>query len=130
MTASRYAEAHHITVSPRGKRDGPIDLALAEQRLTRRHITTVTSFVVAAHLVAATDLVGSLPQSIVALMSRTLPITALQIPVCIPDFEVSLIWHDRDEHDPGHQWLRHQILESFGELGLSVGVRAEMPATI
>jgi DNA-binding transcriptional LysR family regulator len=130
MTASRYAEAHHITVSPRGKRDGPIDLALAEQGLTRRHITTVTSFVVAAHLVAATDLVGSLPQSIVALMSRTLPITALQIPVCIPDFEVSLIWHDRDEHDPGHQWLRHQILESFGELGLSVGVRAEMPATI
>ncbi|MEY3360469.1 MAG: hypothetical protein RL531_188 [Actinomycetota bacterium] len=127
MTAKRYAEAHHLTVSPKGKPHGPIDHALAELGLTRRHITTVTSFVVAAHLVAATDLVGSLPQSIVALMSRTLPITALEIPVFIPDFEVSLIWHDRHQHDPGHKWLRQQILESFNELSRAIGTRAEMP---
>jgi DNA-binding transcriptional LysR family regulator len=121
MTAARYAEADHITVSPRGKRAGPIDRALAELGLTRRHITTVTSFVVAAHLVAATDLVGSLPQSIVALMSRTLPITALDIPLVVPDFGVSLIWHERDQHDPVHQWLRQQILDSFNELGRAAG---------
>jgi len=129
MTATRYAEADHITVSPRGKRDGPIDRALAELGLTRRQITTVTSFVVAAHLVAATDLVGSLPQSIVALMSRTLPITALEIPVFIPDFEVSLIWHDRHQHDPGHKWLRQQILESFNELSRGAFAGAGTPTT-
>ncbi len=129
MTATRYAESHHITVSPRGKRNGPIDHALTELGLTRRHITSVTSFVVAAHLVAATDLVGSLPRSIVALMSRTLPITALDIPLVIPDFEVSLIWHDRHQHDPGHQWLRQQILESFNELSRAVGPPAETLTT-
>ncbi len=129
MTAARYAEAHHITVSPRGKRSGPIDRALAELGLSRRRVTTVTSFVVAAHLVAATDLVGSLPQSIVALMSRSLPITAVEIPVLIPDFEVSLIWHDRHQHDPGHQWLRRQILDSFTELDRAVGSGAEKPDT-
>ncbi|MFM7225271.1 MAG: LysR family transcriptional regulator, partial [Actinomycetota bacterium] len=126
MTAKRYAEAHHITVSPKGKRSGPIDDALGEHGLVREHVTTVTSFVVAAHLVAATDLVGSLPLSIVALMSRTLPIAAVDIPATIPSFDIHLIWHQRDERDVAHQWLRSQILESFTELRRTV---AAYPAT-
>ena len=129
MTAKRYAEAHHITVSPKGKRDGPIDHALAERGLIREHVTTVTSFVVAAHLVAATDLVGSLPLSIVALMSRTLPITALDIPASVPSFDISLIWHHRDEHDVSHQWLRQQILESFDELRRAVDAHSATTST-
>lgn len=116
VTAQRFAEAHHITVSPKGKRSGPIDEALAELGLVREHVTTVTSFVVAAHLVAVTDLVGSLPLSMVALMSRTLPITAVNIPVATPSFDIHLIWHLRDEHDVAHRWLRRQILEAFNEL--------------
>lgn len=129
MTAKRYAEAHHITVSPKGKRSGPIDHALAEQGLAREHVTTVTSFVVAAHLVAATDLVGSLPLSIVALMSRTLPITAMNIPAAIPSVDVHLIWHRRDEHDVAHRWLRRQILESFTELRQAVATHAATKST-
>jgi len=121
MTAKCFAEAHHITVSPKGKRTGPIDHALAEVGLRREHVTTVTSFVVAAHLVAATDLVGSLPHSIVALMSQSLPIEAVAIPVAVPDFHINLIWHQRDHHDVAHQWLRQQILESFEDLGHGSG---------
>lgn len=127
MTAKRFAEAHHITVSPKGKRAGPIDHALADVGLRRESITTVTSFVVAAHLVAATDLVGSLPHSIVALISQSLPIEALAIPVAVPDFDMNLIWHRRDQHDAAHQWLRQQILESFQDLKRSAGTRAERP---
>ena len=126
MTAKRFAEAHHITVSPKGKRAGPIDHALLEVGLRRGHITTVTSFVVAAHLVAATDLVGSLPRSIVALMSQSLPIEAMAIPVSLPDFDIHLIWHQRDQLDPAHQWFRQQILESFDDIKREAGPRAAM----
>lgn len=127
MTAKRFAEAHHVTVSPKGKRTGPIDHALADVGLRREYITTVTSFVVAAHLVAATDLVGSLPHSIVALMSQSLPIVAVAIPVAVPDFDINLIWHRRDQHDAAHQWLRQQILESFDDLRGAAGTREERP---
>lgn len=127
-TAKRFAEAHHVTVSPKGKRSGPIDHALAERGLTREHVTTVTSFVVAAHLVASTDLVGSLPHSIVALMSGTLPITAMELPVAVPSFDLSLIWHQRDENDVAHQWLRQQIFESSGELRRMAA--AHLPTTV
>jgi DNA-binding transcriptional LysR family regulator len=91
--------------------------------LSRERVTTVTSFVVAAHLVAATDLVGALPHSIVALMSRSLPIEAVAIPVPVPDFDIHLIWHKRDQHDAAHQWLRQQILESFDAFRRAAGAR-------
>lgn len=127
MTAKRFAEAHHVTVSPKGKRTGPIDHALADIGSRREYITTVTSFVVAAHLVAATDLVGSLPHSIVALMSQSLPIESVAIPLAVPDFDINLSWHRRDQHDVAHQWLRQQILESFDDVRGAAVTREERP---
>ncbi|MFZ9398303.1 MAG: LysR family transcriptional regulator [Ilumatobacteraceae bacterium] len=121
MTPRRYAAARHVTVSPKGKRRGPIDSALEELGLEREHVTTITSFVVAAHLVAATDLVGSLPSSVVSVMARTLPIRALEIPLTVPTFDLNLVWHVRDDLDAAHLWLRQQILEAFGELQLKSG---------
>ncbi len=112
----RFAEAHHVTVSPVGKRTGPIDAALAEIGLDRKHITTVTSFVVAAHLVATTDLVGSVPRTIAKTMERTLPIVSLEIPLDLPTFDVCLTWHDRHGNDPSHQWLRNQITNAVRDL--------------
>lgn len=116
ITHRRFAEAHHVTVSPVGKRTGPIDAALAEVGLDRKHITTVTSFVVAAHLVATTDLVGSVPRTIAKTMARTLPIVSLEIPLALPTFDVCLTWHDRHGNDPSHQWLRDQIADAVRDL--------------
>jgi len=117
LTAKRFAEAHHVTVSPRGKRSGPIDEALAALGLAREHVTTVTSFVVAAHLVAVTDLVGSLPRTVVTAMSRALPIRAVEIPLPLPTFDVCLTWHHRSNGDPAHEWLRQQVTEAICDTG-------------
>ena len=117
LTHRRFAEAHHVTVSPVGKRTGPIDAALAEVGLERQHITTVTSFVVAAHIVATTDLVGSVPRTIAKTMVRSLPIVSMEIPLTLPTFDVCLTWHDRHSDDPAHQWLREQIADAVRDLG-------------
>jgi DNA-binding transcriptional LysR family regulator len=117
LTNRKFADAHHVTVSPVGKRTGPIDVALAEIGLDRKHITTVTSFVVAAHLVATTDQVGSVPRTIAKTMARALPIVSLEIPLSLPTFDVCLTWHDRHSDDSAHQWLRTQIVDAVRDLG-------------
>ena len=109
LTKQRFAAAHHVTVSPIGKRAGPIDAALAEVGLERTHVTTVTSFVVAAHIVASTDLVGSMPNTIVKTMVGMLPIVALEMPLVLPTFDVFMTWHRRHDIDPVHQWLVEQV---------------------
>jgi DNA-binding transcriptional LysR family regulator len=117
LTNRNFADAHHVTVSPVGKRTGPIDVALAEIGMDRKHITTVTSFVVAAHLVATTEMVGSVPRTIAKTMARALPIVSLEIPLPLPTFDVCLTWHDRHSDDPAHQWLRTQIADAVRDLG-------------
>lgn len=117
LSNRRFADAHHVTVSPVGKRTGPIDVALAEIDMDRKHITTVTSFVVAAHLVATTDLVGSVPRAIATTMARALPVVSLDIPLPLPTFDVCLTWHDRHSDDLAHQWLRTQIVDAVRDLG-------------
>ena len=117
LTPRRFADSHHVTVSPVGKRTGPIDAALAEVALVRDHITTVTSFVVAAHIVATTDLVGSVPQTIAKTMARALPIVSLEIPLSLPTFDVNVTWHNRNDNDPAHQWLREQVGDAVRNLG-------------
>ncbi len=116
LTHRRFAESHHVTVSPVGKRTGPIDTALTEVGLDRKHVTTVTSFVVAAHLVATTDLLGSVPRTIAKTMARSLPIVSLEIPLALPTFDVFLTWHGRHSNDPSHQWLRNQIADAVRDL--------------
>jgi DNA-binding transcriptional LysR family regulator len=117
LTNRKFADAHHVTVSPVGKRSGPIDVALAEIGMDRKHITTVTSFVVAAHLVATTDQVGSVPRTIAKTMARALPIVSLEIPLSLPTFDVCLTWHDRHSDDSAHQWLKTQIVDAVRDLG-------------
>lgn len=116
LTAERCAAAHHLNVSPRARRDGPIDSALAEIGLRRTRVTTITSFVVAAHLVATTDLVGNLPSALVRSMGRTLPITTLDIPVPLPTFTISQSWHQRHTNDAAHRFLRESVANTMAQL--------------
>lgn len=109
LTIADYAEAGHITVSPRGQGRGPIDDLLEQLGRRRRHVATVTSFVVAAHIVCTTDLIGTLPKALVDALAPTLPITALPIPLDVPDFHLEQTWHSRTANDPTHRWMRAQV---------------------
>jgi DNA-binding transcriptional LysR family regulator len=93
-----------------------IDTALSEMGLRRTRVTTIPSFVVAAHLVATTDCVGNLPGAFVRSMARTLPIEAIDIPVPLPTFTVSQSWHRRHTADAGHQFLRQSVAQTMARL--------------
>jgi len=35
----------------------------------------------------------------------------LKLPFDIPDIQVSLFWHERNDRDAGHQWLREMAVK-------------------
>jgi len=113
VTPSRYAAAGHIHVSRRDNDKRPIDDALAGLGLKREIATIVGGFSAALALARASDLVASVPERHTGNLLAGMHSFALPLP--IPQFTVSLLWHPRLDGDPAHRWLRGCVRNACAE---------------
>jgi len=111
-----FCAAEHALVAPRNGPGGTIDAALAAKGLSRRVFLTVPQFIAAPYAVAKANLVACLPARIALAKADLLDLEIFEPPVEMPDFTVSLIWHQRDDADPAHQWLRTTIADVAEEV--------------
>jgi DNA-binding transcriptional LysR family regulator len=107
ITPSRYAAGRHICVS-RGDLDkGPIDEALKQFELERKIVTIVGGFSTALGLARASDLIASVPECHTGNLRAGMH--SFPLPVSMPEFTVSLLWHPRLDADQAHRWLRGHV---------------------
>lgn len=104
ITAARYAGGRHIFVSRRGLDKGPIDDALKPLGLERDIITVVGGFSAALALARASDLIASVPERHTGNLRAGMH--SFPLPVAMPEFTVSMLWHPRRDADAAHRWLR------------------------
>ena len=132
VTPLRFAEAAHVHVSRRDNDKGPIDNALTKLGLERRIVTIVGGFSAALALARATDLVATVHERHTGNMYAGMH--SFAIPLTIPQFTVSLLWHPRLDGDTAHRWLRGCVREvcrvtsspdGVPELTVIAGVQAE-----
>lgn len=109
VTPSRYATGRHICVSREGLEKGPIDEALKPLGLEREIATIVGGFSTALGLARASDLIASVPERHTGNLRAGMH--SFPLPVSLPEFTVSLLWHPRLHADHAHRWLRDQIRE-------------------
>jgi DNA-binding transcriptional LysR family regulator len=109
MTPARYAAAGHILVSRRGLDEGPIDEMLTPLGLKREIVTIVGGFSVALALARASDLIATVPERHTGNLRAGMH--SFRLPVSLPEFTVSLLWHPRLDADPAHRWLRQRVRE-------------------
>jgi DNA-binding transcriptional LysR family regulator len=110
LTLAAFAGAEHILVAPRGGwLNGSIDQAMAKAGLRRSIRLTLPHYLVAPHVVAASDLVVTIPERFARHTVTTLPIRMLPLPIKIPDLAISMAWHERLHLDSGHRWLRDRF---------------------
>jgi DNA-binding transcriptional LysR family regulator len=115
MTIEAYAaaghlvDAGHVQVSPDGIGTSVVDAILAARGLRRRIVVVLPSSTGVPFVVAATDLIATLPSRIVKGLAP-LPGVRVLIPP-LPDVEVSphMFWHSRSQSDPLRVWLRAAI---------------------
>ncbi|MBI5922366.1 MAG: LysR family transcriptional regulator [Betaproteobacteria bacterium] len=109
ITPSRYAAGKHIYFSRRGLDKGPIDAALGSLGLEREIVTIVGGFPAALALARASDLIASVPERHTGNLRAGM--YSFPLPVPMPEFTVSLLWHPRLHADPAHRWLRNLVLD-------------------
>ena len=109
VTARRFAEVAHVHVSRREHDRGPVDKALASLGLERRIATTVGGFSAALALARATDLVATVHERHTGILYTGMH--SFEIPLSLPTFTVSLLWHPRLDGEGAHRWLRACVRE-------------------
>jgi DNA-binding transcriptional LysR family regulator len=122
MTLESFAEAIHVVdaghvhVAGDGQGTSLVDAILAARGLRRRIAVVLPSSAGVPFVVAATDLIATLPSRIVKDLAA---IPGLRVvPAPLPPVEVSphIFWHPRTQNLPLRAWLRAMIKETAAAL--------------
>ena len=112
LTLDNYCSANHLLVSFSGRARGLVDDALLTLNRERRILLTVNQFFTAGKVVAASDLLMVLPRHLIEATGMTNALVAKELPFPMPEVQVDMLWHERDERSPSQQWLIKQLRNS------------------
>ncbi len=106
LTVARWLEHPHVVVSGRGSATGALDAVLAERGLQRRVGLVVPSFLAIPELLAQSNLLALVPETLLRLTSDLVHAAP---PLPVPGFEVALVWHPRRDADPAVGFVRDEL---------------------
>lgn len=121
ISLREYLSSPHMAISSMAEAHSEIDATLGKKRLTRRVVTAIPHFTVAAKAVWQTDMILTLPYRIAAAMPELKNEILVELPVELGDYAYGLVWHPRSQEDKGHYWLR----KVFSEVGEEVAALSE-----
>lgn len=104
VSLSDYAAWRHVVASRPGLDLLGIDAMMEAQGAARSVMTTVDGFSAALALARGSDLVATVPERHTAGLRAGMH--SFPIPLPVPEFTISLLWHPRLDGDPAHRWLR------------------------
>ena len=111
MSLDDYLAAKHIAVAQEGRVRDVVELGLAAQGLRRQVGLQTSHFISIPFLVAASDLVGTIPRPLALQFAVACDLLVIEPPFPIPPIEVKQVWHRRFDAQPRLRWFRQVVVE-------------------
>lgn len=99
----------HILTSLSHDAHGAVDEALAKNKLKRSIVMTTPGFLAVPFIVRRSRVITTMPSRLARYFSDAFGLVTSPVPVDLPSFTISLLWHASFDHDPGHMWLRQTV---------------------
>ena len=116
LSLRQYSSAEHAAVFYKSEGLGLIDVLLQQKGYSRRSVVFVPHFGTVAFMVSASDLIATVPERLALKFKKTLKLQVLTVPIPIPLFRLEMLWHERNQADPAHGWLRNLISATAARL--------------
>jgi DNA-binding transcriptional LysR family regulator len=116
LTLEGYVAVPHVLGSPRGDAHGVVDDALAPLGLRRTVAVATPHFAAVPFLLKGARLLATVPQRPARIFAERFGLATSPVPLRLPDFDVSMLWHASYDHDPAHRWLRATVARLAAEL--------------
>lgn len=119
LSVATLAQLRHVSVAPSGLNffSDALDQAFSRLGLQRRVVVSSPHFLLAANLVAQSDLVLVLPDRAARALGSQLPIDIFELPMKLRPVQTAMYWHPRVHEQPAHHWLRNVIYRIFQDPG-------------
>ena len=111
LSLTRYVQLEHVLVAPSERPGGIVDTALAEHGLARRVCVRVPTFLSVPYLLLGTQRIATVPRRLAERFVEYHPLRMIDPPVDLPKVSLALGWHELHRSDPGHAWLREQLID-------------------
>ncbi len=92
------------------RRHTNLEHELRARKIERNIVCTVSRLWSIPHLVANSDLAGAISRNMAQKVAGPLGLKVFDLPVERPTHHWHMIWHHDFDEDPGHAWLRGQVL--------------------
>jgi len=108
-------EAHgHVAYTPVGFIPRPMSQVVRATSPGAGIQASVPYLLAVPEVIRRTDLVATVPRSLLSAPIELSGLVALEAPPELPTAELSQWWHPRFDLDPAHQWLRDRVRRAFG----------------
>ncbi|MEM1021526.1 MAG: LysR family transcriptional regulator, partial [Pseudomonadota bacterium] len=116
LTLEAFTSFPHTTVSLTGDDRSFVDEILARRGFTRRVAMTITNFAMGPAIVAASDLLITVPQRIAEIYAPKLNLIVREPPFHQPKdmFQSVMAWHPQFAASPAHDWFRRVVWDIGG----------------
>jgi DNA-binding transcriptional LysR family regulator len=112
ITLKHYCELSHVLVAPRGRPGSMVNTMLDQTGLVRRVARVVPTHTLAAHIIAASDCVSTLPARFVEAVGDRFGLVGRPLPFDLPGIELRVSWHRRHDASPVHNFMRRLLREA------------------
>ncbi|MFZ4532162.1 MAG: LysR substrate-binding domain-containing protein [Alsobacter sp.] len=99
----------HLMVNVGNRLQSPVHAATADARVERRVGAVVPNFAAVPPVLAATDLLATLPTAVMGDGLAHYDLVARPVPFRVPPIPHSLFWSARRANDPAVLWLRKAL---------------------
>lgn len=113
VTLDDYCAVDHVQSAPNGRAGSVVDDILSARGLSRRVVLRLPSTLALPALVAGSDCCATVPRRLADSLAASHALAILPLPFDAPSVSLTLVWHDRAQHDPGHAWLRAALVSLF-----------------
>ena len=105
----------YINISNRKRGASVVEMEMQKMQLQPEMALRGQHYLVTPEIVRSTDLCLLCAET----FAKKHGLSYVEIPLKVPPLEQYLIWHNSDNNDGSHIWMRNLIAESFNEVGLA-----------
>lgn len=120
LTRKAFSNEGHIQVIASATGHSIVDKVLLKNKVERRIVLRVPSYLGVARIVAQTEFLVIVPRQLGHALAAQENVKVLEPPLPLPSYKVKLHWHERFNLDAGNIWLRKTMAGLFSGKVLEV----------